>query len=235
MINRHYFDVPFDGQTLHGDSTYGSNGHVLMIHGGSKDREVFIHYRELLYSMGYGTTAFDCIGHGASTGKMSDSSLDSRTRQALAVIAHLNVPVTGCLGTSMGAYNAVQLSTRADFRSLILLVPGVYTPEADKVNFGPDFSQIIRQEKSWLNSDAWSQISAFRGKVLIVAAERDEVIPQVIPEKLHNAATHTSWKALFVVPGADHNSVWKNITHSAPLTEKAYALFRTCLAPIDMA
>ncbi|MEH4625210.1 alpha/beta hydrolase [Phytobacter diazotrophicus] len=235
MINREYFDVPFAGHTLRGDSSYGSNGHILMIHGGSKDREVFAHYRQLLDEMGYGTTAFDCLGHGASTGSMSESSLDSRTRQALAVIAHLNVPLTGCLGASMGAYNAIQLSARVDLHSLILLVPGVYTPVAATVNFGPAFSQIIRQEKSWQDSDAWPLLAGFRGKILIVAAERDEVIPQEIPAKLHNAAREALWKTLFIVPNAGHNSVWKNITQSAALTEKAHAFFRTCLAPVDKA
>lgn len=233
MINRHDFDVAFAGQTLRADSSYGNNGHVLMIHGGSKDREVFAHYRQLLDEMGYGTTAFDCIGHGASTGNITESSLYSRTQQALAVIAHLDVPVTGCLGSSMGAYNAIQLSTRVDFRSLMLLVPGVYTPAAWTVNFGPAFSNIIRQDKSWQESDAWPLLAGFRGNLLVVAAECDDVIPQPIPEKLHQAAGSTTWKSLFVVPDADHNSVWKNITRSPSLTDKAHALFRTCLAPID--
>lgn len=232
MINRHYFDVPFAGQTLRADSSYGNNGHVLMIHGGSKDREVFVHYRQLLDEMGYGTTAFDCIGHGASTGNITDSSLYSRTQQALAVIAHLDVPVTGCLGSSMGAYNAIHLSTLADFRSLMLLVPGIYTPAALRVNFGPAFSNVIRQDKSWQDSDAWPLLSGFRGNVLIVAAQCDDVIPQQIPERLHRAATDAHWNALFVVPNADHNSVWRNITHSASLTDQAHTLFRTCLAPI---
>lgn len=232
MINRHYFNVAFAGQTLRADSSYGNNGHIVMIHGGSKDREVFANYRQLLDEMGYGTTAFDCIGHGASTGNIRDSSLYSRTQQALAVIAHLSVPVTGCLGASMGAYNAIQLTALADFRSLILLVPGVYTPAAGKLNFGPAFSQAIRQDKSWQDSDAWPLLSAFRGNVLIVAAERDDVIPHAIPEKLHNAATDAHWKSLLVVQDADHNSVWKNISRSPSLTDKARTLFRSCLAPI---
>jgi len=106
---------------------------------------------------------------------------------------------------------------------------------AATVNFGPAFSQIIRQEKSWQDSDAWPLLAGYRGKILIVAAERDEVIPQEIPAKLHNAAMEALWKTLFIVPNAGHNSVWKNITQSAALTEKAHALFRTCLAPVDKA
>lgn len=69
------------------DSTYGDNGHVLMLHGGGKDRTVFNKYRALLDASGVGTTTFDFVGHGETGGDLYASSLWSRTMQAEAVIA----------------------------------------------------------------------------------------------------------------------------------------------------
>jgi hypothetical protein len=55
----HYFQVPFQGTTIHAESTFGCNGHILMLHGGGKDRTVFYKYRDLLRTLGFGTTMFD--------------------------------------------------------------------------------------------------------------------------------------------------------------------------------
>lgn len=64
MISSHNFLVPFHGKTIHAESTFGRNGHVLMLHGGGKDRTVFYKYRDILDTLGFGTTVFDFIGHG---------------------------------------------------------------------------------------------------------------------------------------------------------------------------
>ncbi|NIY49230.1 alpha/beta hydrolase [Cedecea colo] len=227
---RQLFYVNFRGETICADSISGSKGHVLMIHGGSRDRKVFSNYRRLMHSLGYGTTAFDCLGHGETSGRMSESSLCSRTLQAEAVIAHLQQPLTGCMGISMGAYNALHLSRKIPLRSLILMVPGVYTASAYDVNFGPQFSGLIRKERSWESTDAWAIAAEFTGKLLVIAAEKDDIIPEEIPLKLISSAPKQAWKHLLLVPGADHNSIWHNLTLSARSYEQARGLFERCLS-----
>jgi len=85
MISSHAFQVPFQGKFIYAESTFGRNGHVLMLHGGGKDRTVFYKYRALLDRSGIGTTLFDFVGHGETGGDMHASSLFSRTAQAEAV------------------------------------------------------------------------------------------------------------------------------------------------------
>lgn len=86
MMQSHSFLVPFQGETLYAESTFGRNGHVLMLHGGGKDRTIFHKYRVMLDESGFGTTIFDFLGHGETGGDIRDSSLLSRTQQATAVM-----------------------------------------------------------------------------------------------------------------------------------------------------
>lgn len=224
------FYVPFHGKTIIAETTPGCNGHILMLHGGGKDRKVFSKYRLLLQELGYGTTVFDFIGHGETGGDLYESSLFSRTRQAEAVIAHLNHPLSGCMGVSMGAYNALHLSTVVQLRTLILMVPGVYAKSAYKVKFGPDFSQIIRKHRSWEATDAWDIAARFTGNLLVVAAQNDVIIPSEIPQKLADSASNAAKKNLLIIPGAGHNSIWDSLMLSPDLYEKNRSAFETCLS-----
>lgn len=230
MISSHSFQVPFHGKTIYGESTFGGNGHVLMLHGGGKDRTVFYKYREILDTFGFGTTIFDFTGHGETGGDIHESSLFSRTMQAEAVIAHQALALTGCIGVSMGAYNALQLSKTIPLQSLILMVPGVYSTPAYKVKFGPDFSAIIRQHRSWEQSDAWGIAAEFNGNLLIIAAENDAIIPGEIPEKLLSSASCCCQKQLLIVPGAGHNTIWESLMRAPALYENVRSAFTQCLS-----
>lgn len=230
MIASHSFQVPFEGKLIYAESTYGRNGHVLMLHGGGKDRTVFYKYRALLDAAGIGTTVFDFVGHGETGGEMRESSLLSRTAQAEAVVAFQGLKLTGCIGVSMGAYNALQLSKTVSFQSLILMVPGVYSPSAYRVKFGPEFSAIIRKERSWAHTDAWDIAAEFTGNMLIIAAENDAIIPTEIPEKLFSSACCCRHKALLIIPGADHNTLWQRLMLSRTLFEKVHSAFVGCLS-----
>ena len=192
-----------------------SEKYALMIHGGARNQDTFLDLRQWFGEhLNIGSIAFDCIGHGQSEGQLSDSSLSQRTQQAIQVIQNCHVKVNLCIGVSMGAYNAIQLSRLLELDALILIVPGIYTPSAYHVNFGEKFSEIIRTKNSWMNSDAWEILSTFKGKLLIVSAENDEVVPSAIPQKLYESAHHASWKQHLIIPNAIHkkfiNSLWEN-------------------------
>ncbi|MCS4246246.1 alpha/beta fold hydrolase [Pseudomonas sp. BIGb0164] len=203
------FTVPFENHTLHADTLTGErNPHLFCFHGGgTRCRSVFADVRHTLHGQGIGSTALDCIGHGQTGGVFADSSLHRREQQALSVIRHSGVRPSALIGISMGAYNAVRLSETLEAQTLVLVVPGIYTPEAYKVPFGPLFSAIIRQHRSWADSDAWDILSRFKGRLLVIAGEQDDVIPLEIPERLLDAATHAQDKALLVIPDAGHNGL----------------------------
>lgn len=201
--------VPFEGRELQADTLRGDSPlHLFGIHGGgASNRSVWDGLRQSLWQRGVGSTALDCVGHGQTGGTFAESSLQRRSQQARSVIEQAGVCPTALAGISMGAYNALRLSEQIDVQALILIVPGIYTPEAHEVPFGPDFSAIIRRPRSWIDSDAWDILGRFRGRLLVVAGAADSVIPLEIPERLHAAATHASRRELLVVPGAGHSGL----------------------------
>lgn len=201
------FALPYAGRWLIGERLAPATPRreLLVLHGaGQAQRSHHTDLRLSLATDGVASTAFDFIGHGETGGALAGSSLASRLEQAGQVAATLPDGPLALLGSSMGAYVALRLLERVECSHLVLVVPGVYTPQAFVVPFGPAFSTVLRQPDSWRDSDAWSRLAAFRGHLLIVAAERDEVIPAEIPQRLMDAAVNAASRTVHVVPAAPH-------------------------------
>lgn len=211
MTSIHEFDVPFDGHLLKADRYVGHDSNrILYLHGaGTSTRQGHHLLRGALQQRGLGSVCFDAIGHGETGGTLAQSSLASRTRQAQAVLAAsgLEGPLV-VFGCSMGAYNAIRLTQQHKVDALVLIVPGVFTPAAYEVPFGPEFSAVIRREQSWDDSDAWEILSRFEGRLLIIHAEHDAVIPLEISDRLFGAATRAQSRQLHIVQNAAHNHLW---------------------------
>lgn len=218
------FDVAYEGIVLKGDQFVGAASNRLMyLHGaGIGSRHGHHLLRNALQQRGIGSTSFDCIGHGDTGGALAQSSVASRTRQAQAVAEARGVPQPlAIVGASMGAYNAVRMTQSHRVDALVLIVPGVYTPSAYEVPFGPGFSAVIRRERSWSDSDAWDILSRFEGRLLVIAAEHDATIPLEIPQRLVAAATRAQSSRLHVVQGAEHNRLWSLLAEHPPSFEAA--------------
>ncbi len=218
------FTVPFGEALLQGDQYVGADSNrVLYLHGaGNSSRHGHRLLRGALQQRGIGSTCFDCIGHGDTGGALAQSSVASRTRQAQAVAEARALPQPlAVVGASMGAYNAIRITQSHAVDALVLIVPGVYTPSAYEVPFGPDFSAVIRQPRSWSDSDAWDILGQFQGRLLVIAAEHDATIPLEIPERLVAAATKAQSAQLHVVEGAQHNYLWALLAEQPARLEAA--------------
>lgn len=202
------FSLRFNTALLQGDQlpAHPARHHLLLLHGaGNASRAAFMPLRQQLQHAGIASTAFDFIGHGDTGGSLIGSSLQQRLAQAQAVRqAHLPAQPLALLGSSMGAYIAIRLLEYIECSHLILQVPGVYTPDAFAVPFGPAFSAVLRQPDSWLDSDAWDRLAAFRGHLLIVTAQHDAVIPHALTERLHASASQAKSPSFLRIDGAGH-------------------------------
>ena len=232
MTNLQAFATRYQQHLLKGDVCTGqfATNDILCIHGAGKaDRSRYSALRSSLHQKGFGSVAFDCIGHGETGGLPEQSSLISRTYQAEAVLQarDMNKPLT-LIGASMGGYCAIDLTQTHRVNSLILIVPAVYAPEAYQVPFGPAFSSIIRQHRSWETTDAWKQIAKFSGSLLVIAAELDDVIPFEIPQRLISSASASCWKKLHVVKGAGH-SLLLSLLKNQPVTDDVMEDVVTCI------
>lgn len=181
---------------------------VLILHGaGRADQEKSLSLAKMLADKGYAVTTFDFLSHGRSTGKLSDLNLIKRLEQAETVIKHfqLNQDLI-VIGFSMSGQTSIDLIETGLVKSLILFAPAVYAKQARNANFGEEseFTRIIRQKDSWMNSDAWEKLRSFKGKCLIFQAEHDTVIPKHVPGLIHSHAEFAQKKQLVTILGADH-------------------------------
>jgi uncharacterized protein len=201
--------VPFGAHRLQGEILFPSGterARLVLLHGaGLGTRERFGPFRRGLAEQGITSLAFDFIGHGETGGHLSESSLQSRTEQACAVIeaAGVRCPFS-VLGSSMGGYNAVKLLEIYPIENLILFVPAMYHPAAYAIPFGEAFSRIIREPQSWKGSDAWRILETFRGRLLLVSAGLDDVIPEGVLQRIYVSATNASARTRYVVPNSPH-------------------------------
>lgn len=190
-MKRKYFDVHFNNAKLIGD-IIPSNARpsVLVLHGAGKSNRLRYDYIRLpLARDGIATCAFDFIGHGETGGDIKSTSLEDRTRQAQTIIQELKLlQPLGLIGGSVGAYTAIKLTEIFQVDRLILVVPAVYSKAVYKIPFNKDLTKKLREKEGWKDSDAWDILEKFRGKLLIVVAGNDEVIPREVSERIYEAA-----------------------------------------------
>lgn len=210
-MNLRTFEVPYEKYLLKGD-TYSSGtvaNNIIVLHGaGKSSRVTFSRLREYLCLHGISSSSFDFVGHGETGGNIQETSLQGRTDQAAAAIKHTCQEPLDLIAASMAGYSAIKLTELFTVENLVLLVPAVYTLQANSIRFGPDFSTVIREPNSWINSDAFETLSNFAGSVTIIAAEFDEVIPLKLIEQLYASASNTKKRTLHIVPNSSHLSLF---------------------------
>lgn len=203
------FRLPYRHLQLVGDRwpVEHPRGEALILHGGgSSSGEGFQALRAHLAARGVASTAFDFIGHGRTGGALADSSLADRVAQVFAVQDGLGLDPAGLtlIGFSMGAYVATLAATRRPGAGLGLAIPAAYTPAALELPFGPRFADCIRRPRSWADSDAFALLAGYRGRLLVLSADADAVIPPEIPPRLFEAATASAWRRHHRIAGAGH-------------------------------
>jgi uncharacterized protein len=179
---------------------------VICLHGGGPSgKESTIYLAAALQEKGKTVIRFDFSGQGQSTGEMANSSLKKRLLETRAVLAFfgLNDGIS-VIGTSMGGYIACKLIEEMSIESLVLFGPAAYTTRAWDVAFGSGFTEIIRQENSFLDSDIPDLLRNFTGNALYVIGENDEIIPKQVVELYKASLLHCHVLEIWAIPGCPH-------------------------------
>jgi len=202
------FEFDFSGFNVKGDK-YSNNCNTVILHGaGKSSRARFKKLRHALNQKGLSSMSFDFVGHGESEGELINSSLEKRFEQAKFIIKQQSPDFSTLIASSMSAYTAIKLTEIFPIKNLILMVPAVYTSKAYTLTFGSSFSKTIREENSWLDSDAFSILKEFKGNLLILAAQNDEVIPPLVLERIYSSASSAKSKKLHIVPNGEHRNLF---------------------------
>ncbi|MCU6389348.1 alpha/beta hydrolase [Enterobacter quasiroggenkampii] len=210
LVNIHHINVRYKGRVIKGERWHakGQLGEVLLLHGGGRSsKSGFLNLRKSFISIGLGSLAFDYIGHGATGGTLHGFSLEDRLKQTKLIIDSVygEKDEINVIGFSMGAYIATLLSKEVNIQRLGLIIPAMYTKLAFAVPFGERFSTLIRKQDSWKHSDGFDIVKYYRGRLLVVSAEHDHIIPHEIPHKLFSNAISAQWKHHHIVPDCTHD------------------------------
>lgn len=187
-------------------STPGQPVHTLVLHGaGQGDRRRQWPLRQALAAHGRASAAIDFSGHGQSSALLPNS-LAKRLDEAQAALDHFTVAPRTVVGVSMSGEIALRLACRPDnqITHLVTLVGAIYDGAAFGLPFGPAFSAALRRPQSWRDADSLEMIRHYRGRITLIRASEDAVIPAEIAELIRQHATAASACRIIDLPGVDH-------------------------------
>ncbi|MCX6552988.1 MAG: alpha/beta hydrolase [Acidobacteria bacterium] len=175
---------------------------VIVFNGNAGNRSFRAPLARGLTEAGYAVVLFDYRGYGDSGGSPSEDGLAEDARAVLrAVRARPEAgrrPVV-FFGESLGTGVAVRLAAEEPPAALVLRSP--FTSITDVAAHHYFFLPVRRL--LWDRFDALSRISQVRCPVLVVAGDRDRVVPFALSQRLFAAAPAP--KHFVTVSGADHN------------------------------
>ena len=180
---------------------------VIFFHGSGGVGEMYFDLAKRISEKGIVGMAFNYRGAGLSNGAFEDQTLEMGIQDATAALNFLlsleivNKEKIGICGGSFGGFLAALLSSKFSIKSLILNVPAAYS-ELDLTK-QRDFAGELNK-RTFRDSKAYEEISLYKGKLLIIESEFDNVLlPGMVKEYL-NRANSASKKEHYLLKGAKH-------------------------------
>ncbi|WP_201832770.1 alpha/beta hydrolase family protein [Microvirga zambiensis] len=187
---------------------------VLFLHGWGGSQEQYLARAREIAALGCVCLTVDLRGHAETEVQKETVTREDNLRDALAAYDTLagyravDKMAIAVVGSSYGGYLAAILSSRRPVRWLGLRVPALYRDE--------DWSLPKQQLKKYGLADyrrgrvepdqnrALSACAAFRGDVLVVESEHDDIIPHPVIENYLAALKGARSLTYRVIEGADH-------------------------------
>jgi fermentation-respiration switch protein FrsA (DUF1100 family) len=199
------FFTTADGVKLHGWYCPAKNprGVVLYAHGnGGNLTDRWERLRLLANRLEMTVLAFDYRGYGSSEGKPSEAGLVADARAARAFLATKSgVPESEIIlyGQSLGGAVMVELASTDGAKALVL--ESTFTSLADVANFKFPLTPPGKMLRNEFNSLA--KIEQYRGPLLVLHGDQDNIVPLVQAERLYAAANEP--KTFVKIQDGGHN------------------------------
>jgi fermentation-respiration switch protein FrsA (DUF1100 family) len=195
-----------DGVALHGWFFPGlptGSATVLVCSGNAGNRAYRAPLATALQAHGVSVLLFDYRGFGENAGMPTEGGLAADSRAARDYLLHrpgANASRLVYFGESLGAAVAIELATAHPPAALVLRSPFTSMTDVGRLHY-----PLLPVR--WLLRDRYpsiDRIAQIRAPLLVIAGDRDAIVPLDQSRRLHEAATSRD-KSLLVVPGADHN------------------------------
>lgn len=193
------------------------NAAILFVHGWTSRKDRSYQYAKALSEMGYICLLFDMRGHGESNGDINSFTIKEFLDDVLASYDYL-LTVKGvdkdnisAVGSSFGGYLVALLTKKRNVKNLVLRVPADY-PNEDFNNIKATSSHEDHLIAAWRKKTkkssetyALDALNNFRGNVLIIESELDDVIPHETIENYKNAMVDKQNLTHIIMKGAQHS------------------------------
>jgi pimeloyl-ACP methyl ester carboxylesterase len=176
-------------------------GTVIVFHGNAGTADHRAYYVTALGSMGYRVILAEYPGYGARKGELGERSFVNDAQATVRLISQRYAEPIFLLGESLGcgvvAAAAKDKSLRID--ALILITPWDALLAVAESLYPLLPVGLFLKDKY----DSVENLKSFRGKVAVIGAERDEVLPIRHANALYGSLTGD--KKMWVIKGAGHN------------------------------
>jgi len=191
-------------------------GTIVVFHGNAgtaADRE---YYMNDLPALGYRIILAEYPGYGARKGKLGEVSFVNDAKETMRIAFEQYGKPLYLLGESLGCGVAASLAkeTPVPIDGIILITPWNTLLAVAKEKFPWLPVKLFLRDKY----DSNQNLKAFRGRITVIGAERDDIIPIHHAKALYESLP--GQKKMWVIKGAGHNdwldlmdrSKWKEIT-----------------------
>ena len=192
-----------------------AKGTIVVFHGNAGTAADRSYYVNSLASLGYRVILAEYPGYGARKGELGEIPFVNDAKETLRLASEKYGSPIYLLGESLGCGVAAAVAkvTPVQIKGIILITPWDTLLSVAKEKFRWLPVRLFLSDKY----DSIQNLKAFRGRIAIVGAERDEVIP------IHHAralyASLSVNKKMWTIKGARHNdwpelvdlSWWKEI------------------------
>jgi uncharacterized protein len=180
----------------------GGGPAVLVCNGNGGDRSLRAELAAALNRAGLSVLLFDYRGYGGNPGRPSEDGLaaDARAAQAwLAAQPDVDPNRIVYFGESLGAAVAVGLAMQRPPAALVLRSPFTSLADVGAVHYPwlPVRRLLLDRYPSI------ERIASVNTPVLVIAGDRDDIVPASLSKRLYDAAVEP--KRWLLVPGAGHN------------------------------
>ena len=172
---------------------------VLVCNGNGGDRSMRAPLAVALQRAGLSVLLFDYRGYGGNPGSPTEEGLAADARAAARRLAQLGHESIAYFGESLGAAVAVGLAIERPPAALVLRSPFTSLPDVAAVHY--PFLPVRR-----LLLDRYpsiDRIAAVGAPLLVIAGDRDGIVPAELSKRLYDAAREP--KRFLLIPSAGHN------------------------------
>jgi fermentation-respiration switch protein FrsA (DUF1100 family) len=180
----------------------GRGGAMLVCSGNAGDRSMRAGLAVAFNRAGFSVLLFDYRGYGGNPGDPSEDGLASDARAAQQWLARqpdVDPRRIAYFGESLGAAVAVGLAVQSPPAALVLRSPFTSLPDVGAVHYPwlPVRRLLLDRYPSI------ERIASVSAPVLVIAGDRDDIVPMPLSLRLYDAAAEP--KRFVLVPGAGHN------------------------------